>query len=207
MLRVEVGPTRPSQLRRVADLNDDQAWKEFSARYEPLLRACCARHRLGPEDATDVIQETWLQVARRMGAFVYDPRRSFRGWLWRVCSFVAVSALREREASRAFGLEERDSLAKAALDPAGRDEEVSPWLAMRLRLAEEVQQAVLERVQSHTWRAFWLYDIEMREMADVARELDITIAYGHKARQRVLKMLRAEARRRMDATTEEEPAA
>ena len=72
-------------------------WTKVKERYEPLLHRCCAcTSGLHGADADDVLQETWIAVANRMKTFAYDPRGTFRGWLWKVCHHEAIDFLKSQ---------------------------------------------------------------------------------------------------------------
>jgi RNA polymerase sigma-70 factor (ECF subfamily) len=78
-------PTRQSLLSRLRDCEDQQGWREFFDTYWRLIYNV-ARHA-GLDDATaqDVVQNTFIYLARRMSKFKYDPSRgSFKSWLRRV---------------------------------------------------------------------------------------------------------------------------
>ena len=160
MRHADVGTTNPSKLRALEDLRDHLAWVEFQERYEPLLRRCCARLGLPHDSADEVCQETWIEVAKRLGSFVYNPQRgTFRGWLWKVCHHKAMDFLGRRESERTFSWDERDECVsqdpnsvdpgKSVEDRAGGalagDEEGDSVLTGLFREAEEIQAAVRRR--------------------------------------------------------------
>src|SRR5579864_742732 len=94
------GTTNPALLNRLVDWQDEAAWQEFFDRYRPLLEAWCGRAHLDRETADELCQRIWIDLARRMTSFQYDPSRKFRAWLWRVFRSRAVDLLRERRAIR-----------------------------------------------------------------------------------------------------------
>ena len=87
------GTTRPTLLIRLADWDDDEAWSEFVARYRPLIEFWCRCMRLDDETTDELCQRIWVQLARRMTTFQYDPSRKFRGWLRRLVHSRAVDLL------------------------------------------------------------------------------------------------------------------
>jgi RNA polymerase sigma-70 factor, ECF subfamily len=210
MQHADVGLTSSSQLRAVSDWANHSAWTKVKERYEPLLHRCCAHLGLHGADADDVLQETWIAVANRMKTFAYDPRGTFRGWLWKVCHHEAIDFLKRKQRDQAFLLDERDEcvrLIKVPVDldeprdeqpecPLPGDETVKPALARLFAQAEEIQAAVRPRVKTHTWEAFWLVGVMLWSVADTAKHLQISNALVYKAQKRVLKMLQDEARRR-----------
>ena len=100
MAASSVGSTDPELLRRVAALWDDPAWGEFFRRYDPFVRARCSVYGLDSASVDELCQRVWVELARRMPSYQYDPRGSFRGWLRRLCHHRAIDLLRERQDDR-----------------------------------------------------------------------------------------------------------
>ncbi len=74
--------TSPSLLERVGqDPRDQAAWEAFVAYYGPKIRGWCRERGLQAADADDVTQDVLLRLSRALRTFVYDPSRTFRGWL------------------------------------------------------------------------------------------------------------------------------
>ncbi len=63
------------------DPKDEEAWRDFVARYRPKILEWCHGWRLQESDAQDVTQAVLLKLNSLMKTFAYDPSRSFRGWL------------------------------------------------------------------------------------------------------------------------------
>ena len=77
--------TRPSLLLRVRDPADQTAWREFEATYRNLISRYCLGSGLQPTDRDDVCQLVWLNLAKGLRTFKYDPKRGrFRSYLRRV---------------------------------------------------------------------------------------------------------------------------
>jgi len=187
----EQDSTSVSLLRKAVDWDDHPTWTQLQERYDPLIRRCCRRYRLVDEDADEVRQDVWIEVAKRLRSFVYDPRRSFRGWLWTVCRHKCCDFLEKRKRERALPLDDRD---EPWAEEDGGGEAQAAYVAL-LREAEEIQDAVRRRVEARTWEAFWLVAVRFQSAGEVAEQLGMTIAAVYKASQRVQKMLRAEGRR------------
>lgn len=75
-----------SQLTGRAASGDEAAWNELIERYSRLLWAIAAQHRLGPADAADVYQTTWLRLVEHIDR-IADPER--------VGAWLATTARRE----------------------------------------------------------------------------------------------------------------
>jgi RNA polymerase sigma factor (sigma-70 family) len=211
MLRADVGTTSQSKLRAISDWGDHRAWVEFQEIYEPLLRRCCARLRLDKDAADEVCQETWIEVAKRMRSFVYNPQRgTFRGWLWKVCYHKAMDYLGRRKDEQTFSFDERDERARLdqdsvdlgefaegeAGDALADDGEGNTVLTGLFREGKEIQAAVRRRVEPHTWEAFWLVGVLLWTVDETAQYLQMSHTNVYKAKARVTKLLQSEARRR-----------
>jgi RNA polymerase sigma-70 factor (ECF subfamily) len=192
MPRTDAGSTSVTLLKRAGDWGDHLAWTQLQDRYDPLIRRCCQRLGLAGDFADEVRQNTWIEVAKRMKSFAYDPRQSFRGWLWTVCRHKAFDLLEQRRRERILALDERDEPWADDVE-GGEDKAAYDGL---LREAEEIHAIVRRRVEARTWEAFWLVAVRFWPAREVAEQLGMTIAAVYKASQRVLGMLQAEGRRR-----------
>jgi RNA polymerase sigma-70 factor (ECF subfamily) len=88
--------TNPSLLKRIGDWRNSPAWHEFVCRYDRLLRSWCRDFGLDYESTDEVVQRIWIELARRLPTFRYDPGGSFRGWLRSLCYSRSQDLLRER---------------------------------------------------------------------------------------------------------------
>jgi RNA polymerase sigma factor (sigma-70 family) len=208
--------TSPMLLGRAADWRDHIAWREFVARYDPLIRSWCREYRLDDDLAGDVSQLFWIELADKMRSFRYDPSRRFRGWLRRCFHWRAVDAIRERnrEGLVVQSLDEpsRNNLEGSLLASERRDEEDDEPASRRLLLldlAEQVQAAVREKVHAQSWQVFWCTSIDGLTIRETADALNMTYLAAHAARKRVVDRLAAEGDRRfaelMSSSTDPRP--
>ena len=78
--RNEFLPTRESLLRRLKSWDDQESWADFFNTYWRLIYSAALKAGLNEVQAQDVVQETIIQVAKKMGGFKYDPAvDSFKG--------------------------------------------------------------------------------------------------------------------------------
>jgi RNA polymerase sigma-70 factor (ECF subfamily) len=54
------------------------AWGEFVELYTPLLYSWARRLGLQPPDASDLVQDVFLILVRKLPELHYDPEKSFR---------------------------------------------------------------------------------------------------------------------------------
>lgn len=93
------GTTTPAgaetaELVAAARAGDGAAWRRLVARYDGVLAARVRRFRLGPEDAQDVIQTTWLIALQNLHRLEHDDRLG--GWLGTVATRECLRLLRRR---------------------------------------------------------------------------------------------------------------
>jgi RNA polymerase sigma factor (sigma-70 family) len=197
MSRYDAGTTNPALLNRLGDWRDHEAWVDFVMRYDPVIRTSCRRYRLDAEATEELCQRVWIDLARRMDTFLYDPGRTFRGWLHRLCQSRAIDLLRKKKADAVLSLEDQppgsllqDPSAGIEVEEGGESER--PYL---LHLAEEAQDAIRRRVDARTWEVFWNIAVvgqSVREASDVA---GISYYAAFAAQKRVSRMLREEGQR------------
>jgi RNA polymerase sigma factor (sigma-70 family) len=199
----DVGSTRPSELRAIQNWRNHQAWVDFQRKYNPLLRTCCASLRLDGQTADEICQLTWIEVARRVERFVYDPKKSFRGWLRTVCMNKARDQMKKAKHDLVLPFEHRDeaiwSLPFRSIDEeapeSNGDQAEDAVIALWRRRAEEVQAAVKARIQAKTWEAFWMLAVRDCSLEETVEALGISHASAYKAKERVAHMLKDEGRR------------
>ena len=133
--------------------------------------------------------------------FVYNPAHRFRGWLKTLVENEVRSLYRQRgrrpgDRGSAHPIAQRRLDEIPTRDPiAELVEQLDGTLARDLRDAEEITRRVQERVEPHTWQAFWLTAIGKESGRDVADRLGLKVAAVYMAKRRVGQMLRAEAER------------
>jgi RNA polymerase sigma factor (sigma-70 family) len=95
---------------RAATAGDDLAWSELFRRFTRRIATVARAHRLGAYDAEDVVQDTWLRALEHLGE-LRDPE-SVAGWL---------NTTARRECLRRIGLDQRQVLARRALETETQD--------------------------------------------------------------------------------------
>jgi RNA polymerase sigma factor (sigma-70 family) len=203
MASAHVGSTSPELLRRVAALCDNRAWRQFFELYGPVVRAYCSRYRLDSTSVDELCQRVWVELARRMPSYQYDPGGSFRGWLRRLCHHRAIDLCRERRDRSLLPLVD-DDLADERWAIAARaereldDDERAPARLLLLREAQAAQEEVMRNVKPVRWEVYWRVVIEGEPIVDVAAALGLKYATAYAGANHVAHLLRAEGRRRGD---------
>lgn len=198
MVAGDAGTTNPTLLNRLNDWRDHEAWVDFVRHYDPVIRSACRRYRFDAETTEEVCQRVWIDLARCMRTFRYDPGRTFRGWLGRLCRSRAIDFLREKRRAVAFELLDdwpAGSLGEDAPADLEVEEHAGSGRSVLLRQAEEVQEAVRRRVSERTWQAFWDIIIEGRSVRETAMTAGLSYYAAFAAGKRVAQMLREEGAR------------
>ena len=193
MVSVIPGTGEPSDeaLAARAAAGDNSAFEVIVGRYQArVYRLAC---RLTSEtDAADVLQETFLQVYRRLPSFRGDSQ--FSTWLYRVASNAALMHRRARARRPAesldlflprFDAEGRHAATPVELQIASRADE----LLDRQVLARQARE-VLARLPDLYRDAFVLRDLEELPTADVAHALGVAPATVRQRVHRARLMLR-----------------
>jgi RNA polymerase sigma-70 factor (ECF subfamily) len=178
--------TPASLLERLQQPDQQAAWARFADLYTPLIYYWARRAGLQPPEASDLVQEVFVVLLRRLPDFHYDRKRSFRSWL-RTVTLNKWRELHRRVAvpARTVDIDNLDVGSLEGGDPFA-DEEYRRLLTGR---ALEVMQAEFEPA---TWKAFWECTVEERPAAEVARQLGISTNAVYIAKSRVLTRLRQE---------------
>jgi RNA polymerase sigma factor (sigma-70 family) len=197
MIRHDAGTTNPTLLNRLCDWRDHEAWVDFVTRYDPVIRLNCRRFRLSAENVDELSQRVWIDLARRMRTFRYDPRKTFRGWLRRLCEWRAIDLLRKKNTDPLQLLEDQssESLPVEASAEIEAEEDGAGERPLLLHLADEVQNAVRRRVDERTWQVFWNVAVLGQSVRETADAAGISYYAAFAAQRRVREMLRQEGQR------------
>jgi RNA polymerase sigma-70 factor, ECF subfamily len=152
--------------------------------YTPLLYCWARRLDLQPSEASDLVQDVFTLLVRKLPQFQYDPQKSFRKWL------RTVLLNKWREGHRRRRLPTGDAgLAEASVpDPVDEFSEAE----YRQHLVRCALQVMQREFQPVTWKACWEYLVVGRPATEVAAELGVSVDVVYSAKSRVLHRLRME---------------
>jgi RNA polymerase sigma-70 factor (ECF subfamily) len=194
-------PTRQSLLSRLRDCEDQEGWREFFETYWRLIYKVAREAGLDEFKAQDVVQTTFIYLARRMPKFRYDRARgSFKAWLLRVTR-SRISVLRRGPGAREtllpeFDPDEDDTDAWDSLPDPSADVLDEIW---QREWEQNIIQAALRRIRVRV-SAQQLLIFEMAALRgvplnQVARTLEVSLMQVYLARHRVGKLFKAEVER------------
>lgn len=186
-----VSDTRISLLLRLPDKRDVAAWDQFVEIYEPLVYRLARAKGLQDADAREVVQEVLIVVSRAIERWDPDPERGrFRDWLFRIARNLVIKFLTRRK-YRPLGTGDTvvAEFLNAQIDPSSVESGMFD-IEYRREVFRWASERVREQVKEHTWQAYWMKNVEERETAAVARELEMSVGAVHIACSRVRSRLR-----------------
>jgi RNA polymerase sigma-70 factor (ECF subfamily) len=185
--------TRHSLLLR-AQRGEENAWKDLTALYRPLILGWLNRQGVPARDLEDLSQDILLSVVKHLSSFEHSGNRgAFRSWLRTiVCSRTADYWRAIDAGTRASG----GSGAAAALQQIA-----DPDSDLNRQWDEEHDRYVLdclldlveEEFEPRTLQAFRRLALDGAAGDEVARELGMSVAAVYGAKSRVLQRIRQEA--------------
>jgi len=189
--------TRSSVIRAVADTENEAAWNRLFDLYAGFVFSIARRKGLKSEDADDIVQVVFADLARNLPSFKYDREKGhFRSYLtglvnWRVMDRLKASK-RDAELKANFWQE-----AKAA---AGDDDfSEREWQTAAM---EEALRRIKPDVRPEHYAAFIASAVEGQDTDVVTKLYGITRDNLYQIRNRLTAKLRetvAEVLAEMDA--------
>ena len=196
-------PTRQSLLSRLRDWRDQAGWREFFDTYWRLIYNVARKSGLTDAEAQDVVQSTFIYLARKMPRFHYDcARGSFRSWL-RVVTRSRISVYRRTECATDRFIrqpfpdarnDEADDLAEIP-DPAGDALDELWQREWDENLFTTAMRRLRSKVSSRQLLIFRLASLGELPLTQVAKKLGVSLAQVYLARHRVGKLFKAEVLR------------
>jgi RNA polymerase sigma-70 factor (ECF subfamily) len=185
--------TRQSLLLR-AQAGEQDAWKDLTDLYRPLIIGWLQRQGVPARDLDDLSQDVLLSVVKHLPSFEHTGHRgAFRSWLRTiVCSRTTDYWRAAEPGTQADG----GSGATAALQQI-----TDPNSDLNRRWDEEHDRYVLdclldlveEEFEPATVRAFRRLALDGASGAEAAAELGLSVAAVYVAKSRVLQRIRQEA--------------
>jgi RNA polymerase sigma-70 factor (ECF subfamily) len=184
--------TNDEALAARATAGDDAAFELIVARYQSRVYRLACRLTGNEADAMDALQDTFLQVYRRLASFRGESR--FGTWLYRIATNAALMHNRVRARQRTESLDAFlpgfDASGFHLGTPAELQSAASVDEIVDRRLLAEKARAAIERLPEPTRVAFVLRDLEEMPTSDVADVLGIEPAAVRQRVHRARLMLR-----------------
>jgi RNA polymerase sigma-70 factor (ECF subfamily) len=196
-------PTRQSLLSRLRDWQDQDGWREFFDTYWRLIYNVARRAGLADTEAQEVVQNTFIYLARRMPRFHYDRKRgAFKSWLRVVTrSRINVYCRREKADQRLISepltrdASDGEDILEAIPDPTA-DALDEVWQhEWEQNLVNTAFRRLRCKVSSQQLLIFRTAMLDSLPMSQVAKKLGVNVAQVYLARHRVGRLFKAEVKR------------
>src|SRR5882724_10620505 len=193
-------PTRWSLISRLKDWDDRESWKDFFDTYWKLIYGVAIKAGLSDAEAEEVVQETVITVAKKIGEFKADPAHgSFKGWLlkitqWRIGDqFRKRLPLGRRDACRSDTTSQTGA-AERVPDPHGYSLE-SIWdQEWEKNLVDAALERVKKCVSAKQYQIYYLNTVKKMPVRTVAKMLGVNAAQVYLAKHRVGSVMKREIR-------------
>jgi RNA polymerase sigma-70 factor (ECF subfamily) len=153
---------------------DSEAFRALVERHSRAVYRLAHRMTGNPQDAEDVVQDTFLKAYRQLGRF--ESRANFGTWLHRIAVNCSIDVIRARKHQEtAHDEADLDTLDGGPGGRPGSDGHVDPS-PERLMLSTEVQERVTHAMDglTHMERAaFVLRHFEGQSIEEISRALNL----------------------------------
>ena len=181
--------TRHSLIVRLKDQRNNLAWTEFLCAYEPFLLRLVRKQGTPERHVADVSQQLLIAIAKSVEGWEPDGKSaSFRRWLGCVARNVAIKfMMRERKQITGQGGSDFLTVLEEAIDssvngelPHQYQQELILWAAERVR----------SEFRESSWRAFWETEVAGRSIAEVSKDLGVSVGSVYMSRSRIFARIR-----------------
>ena len=139
-------------------------------RYQDRLFNTVYRLLDSPEDAQDVVQESFISAYQSLASFKGDSQ--FFTWLYRIAMNAAISLRRRKRATVSLDTGSKHDI---VIDPLDQSRDNQPGDAMERREEESKLQSALSRLSAEHRTVIVLKDIDDMRYEDIAEVLDVPI--------------------------------
>ena len=184
--------TRPSVLSGMRLSKDDGCRLEnrelFFKTYQPLLFVFFRRRLPNDHDAEDLASDLIAKLLKRMDAFEYDPRKSFRAYLYTVARHALQDFWDDRNKRHAANVVD--------LEQYVSEQELQDRIEEQfdLELLEKAKERVRGQVSGRDWDIYVRLTESLITPADLAAELGVNRHTVDGVKNRVLNRIRTEVR-------------
>ncbi len=194
--------TRKSLIERLGNWEDQRSWEEFYNTYSRLIYSVGVQSGLRDEEASDVVQETVLCIARQQQEGKYDPKKgSFKAWLMNLTRWRITDQFRKRRKDTAMSPSgspddsRRTAVLERLEDTEGPQIEKVWDQEWNKSLTERGLAVVKKLVAPKQFQIFDCYVIKGWSASKVKEELGVSFPQVYLAKNRVGGILRKEIRK------------
>ena len=189
--------TRRSLVDRLENWDDRKHWQEFFDTYWKLIYSAARKSGLTDAEAQEVVQETVITVAKKVGQLRYDPAiGSFKGWLLHITRWRIADQFRKREPGQNQRARSQDDRQTATIERVPDAAAIDLDALWETEWQENLFAAAIARVKKKVApKQFQIFDCYVRKewpAQKVAAELRVNVGQVYLARHRVTALLKKE---------------
>ena len=194
-------PTRQSLLARMKDWSDQTSWQEFFHTYWRLIYGVALKAGLTANEAEEVVQETVLAVAKKIGEFKSDPAAgSFKSWLMVITRRRIADQFRKRPPAAAHSVSAPDETARTSTvdrmpDPASFDLDRVWEEQWQQNLLDVAMANVKRQVSAKQFLLFYQQAVKEWPAGKVAEKYHVNLAQAYMAKYRVARLVKKEVQK------------
>ena len=173
MTKDEVPEPSDVDLVRRAKGGDEAAFNELVERHQDRVYRHAERMLGNPQDAEEVLQDTFLQAYRHLGSF--EERSRFSTWIYRIATNESLMRLRRSSRRREVQLEEAPSGEVERASEEVREFARSAIDHVMDREIREILAKALHELPSEYRVVFVLRDVDELSNAEVAEILGLSV--------------------------------
>jgi RNA polymerase sigma-70 factor (ECF subfamily) len=174
---------------RAKDPQDENAWEEFVTYYDPFIAIVISKMNYRKISSDDIKQIVLIELWKSIGRFdINDERAKFRTWMSRVIRNMVLSYFRKEDRQPSPMEVEHDALEVSSELDAMIEKE---W---EIHLSRCAMERVSKRFTGKAMSAFQR-SLNGESAAEVASELDMSVASVYTLKNRVKKHLILEIQR------------
>ncbi len=145
-----------------AKSGDISALEDIYRAYEHMVYALARRICRAPEDAEDVLQETFLEVCRSIGTFRGTGHGSLTAWIKRIAASKALMRIRREKYRDTDELHEDTAPSRKGSD-----------VALRMDL-----DAAINRLSDTARAVVWLHDVEGYTHGEIGAMMGKSVSFS-----------------------------
>lgn len=189
--------TRRSLVDRLQNWEDRKHWQEFFDTYWKLIFSAARKSGLTETEAQEVVQETVITVAKKVGKLHYDPARgSFKAWLLHITRWRIADQFRKRRPGEDHHRFADDTRMTATIERVPDMEAANLDELWEREWQENLLAAAMQRVKKKVdAKQFQIFDCYVRKewpAQKVATELGVNVGQVYLARHRITAVLKKE---------------
>src|SRR2546425_805885 len=175
-------PTPQNLLERVKKWGDQTNWQDFFHNYWKVIYCVARQAGLNHAEAHDVVQETVISVAKKMGEFKTDPEcGSFKSWLLQITRRRISDQFRKRPRRAEFKKDRSDDTARTPTlervpDPEGAKLEAIWQEEWERNLVDVALEKVKQLVSSKQFLLFYQQVFKQWPPGKVAAKYGVSLA-------------------------------